>query len=71
MGQDLCTGRRCKSESNITTKLFHDADVYREKKKNSPYYRRQIRKTERRLASTKMQYELYKENKYRKRLNSN
>ena len=67
----MCTGRKCKG---IEHDVFKNSILYhsKEEQKKSPYYRKQIKKTEHRLRGAQLQYRCYKENNHRtKRSNSN
>jgi hypothetical protein len=74
MGQTICGGVREGHQETLNMEVFKKSNVYCVKR-NSPYYKKRIRKAEKRVANAKAMYDGYKEKKmqrkYRNRSNSN
>ena len=57
MGQQMCGGRREDDARIIDIGIFDKSIVYCGLKENSPYYKKKIRRAERRVKNAKIQYE--------------
>ena len=63
MGQTMCGGTREEPKRTLDIGIFDNSKHFCTVHKGSPYYRKKIRKAERRVANAKMIYEGYKEAK--------
>tara|TARA_B100000902_G_C27177784_1_gene847272 strand:- start:60 stop:287 length:228 start_codon:yes stop_codon:yes gene_type:complete len=74
MGQSMCGGARVCEHVNVKKRLdlgvFDNSQHFCAMRKASPYYKKKIRRAERRVANAKLIYKGYKESKNRKRSNS-
>ena len=68
MGQSMCGGvRECKSERKpVDLGIFDNSQHFCAVRKGSPYYRKKIRKAERRVENARILYQDYKESKKRR-----
>ncbi len=63
MGQTICGGARAEPENKLDLSIFAKSKHFCTMRKGSPYYRKKIRRAERRVANAKMVYKNYKESK--------
>jgi hypothetical protein len=63
MGQTICGGSRKEPEKKLNLSIFANSKHFCTIRKKSPYYRKKIRRAERRVANAKMVYKNYKESK--------
>ena len=63
MGQNMCGGAREEPKRTLDLGIFDNSKHFCTMRKGSPYYRKKIRKAERRLENATMIYEDYKEAK--------
>ena len=63
MGQNMCGGARQEPNRTLDLGIFDNSKHFCTVRKGSPYYRKKIRKAERRVENAKMIYEDYREGK--------
>ena len=63
----MCGGAREEPKRTLDIGIFDNSKHFCTVHKGSPYYRRKIRKAERRVANAKMIYEDYREGKLEKK----
>lgn len=69
----MCGGSREDSKKTLDLSIFDNSKHFCTMRKGSPYYRKKIRRAERRVENAKMVYKNYKESKicrnnYRRRV---
>ena len=67
MGQSMCGGAREEPKRTLDLGIFDNSKHFCTMRKGSPYYRKKIRKAERRVKNAKMMYADYKEAKLERR----
>ncbi len=71
MGQSMCGGAREEpAKRTLDLGIFDNSKHFCTLRKGSPYYRKKIKRAERRVENAKILYQDYRESK-RKRANSN
>ena len=63
MGNNMCGGAREEPKRTLDLGIFDNSKHFCTIRKGSPFYRRKIRKAERRVENAKMMYADYKEEK--------
>lgn len=63
MGQTMCGGARQEPNRTLDLGIFDNSKRFCTMRKGSPYYRKKIRKAERRVENAKLLYADYKEAK--------
>ena len=63
MGQTMCGGAREEPKRQLDLGIFDNSKHFCTVRKGSPYYRKKIRKAERRVVNARLLYNDYKEKK--------
>lgn len=63
MGQSMCGGAREEPKRTLDLGIFDNSKHFCTMRKGSPYYRKKIRRAERKAANAKQLYEDYRESK--------
>jgi len=63
MGQSMCGGAREEPKRTLDLGIFDNSKHFCTMRKGSPYYRKKIRRAERKAANAKRLYEEYRESK--------
>ena len=63
MGQSMCGGHRHEVPNIIDMSIFEKSKIFCGPKENSPYFKRKIRRAERKAANAKLLYQRYLEKK--------
>jgi len=63
MGQTICGGARQESQRALDLGIFDNSKHYCTVRKGSPYYKKKIKRAERKAKNAKLLYEEYRETK--------
>ena len=70
MGQTICGGARADPKQTLDLSIFDNSKHFCTIRKGSPYYKKKIKKAERKAKNAKLLYEEYKQSKLRHTIES-